>query len=50
MYQAWCQGNTNSKQDWYFFVQFAARHCGKEAVDVMQELQKYTWFEWVRSE
>ena len=50
MYQAWCQGNLDAKRDWYFFVQFAARQCGKDDVDVMRELQKYTWFDWVRSE
>ena len=50
MYQAWCQDNTNAKRDWYHFMQFAARHCGKDDVDVMRELQKYQWFDWVRSE
>jgi len=46
MYQAWCQDNPSSDQDWYVFVETAARRRGISADAMMRELQKYRWFEW----
>jgi hypothetical protein len=47
MYQQWCQGRDNLKQDWSFFVEFAARETAIPASDMAMLLQRCDWFPWV---
>ena len=44
MYQAWCQGQENYVRDWCNFVEFAAKHYGTTADQVMRLLQTTYWF------
>ena len=44
MYQAWQQGNEHYAKDWYYFVEWAARHNNTNGDVIMRELQKHYWF------
>lgn len=50
MYQAWMQGNDQYARQWADFVDLAARQFGTNGADIMRELQKYGWFEWIRED
>lgn len=47
MYQAWQQGRPGYVGDWSLFVEFAAKQTNSSAHQVMAELIKTNWFEWV---
>ena len=45
VYQAWQQGNDHYVKDWFYFAQYAAQLNNTTTEMMLQNLQKYYWFE-----
>ena len=46
MYQQWAHGMSNATARWMDFAAMAAKQTGIAQKDMINELQKYSWFEW----
>jgi hypothetical protein len=45
MYQQWCDGQSDATSRWRSFVELAAKHNHTTTERMLEELQKYRWFQ-----